>query len=237
MGPTRGTRTADTSQNAAVRVVCLSEHFERVGLRCLGFVIYNDYCYLMAGATTLINSTDRNAYILASPPPSPPPLLPPMSPPPPPPTLPIPPGVPPAPPPFRPPPPAFPANVSGACPWMNGGSSMNDNELVCWDGTTCDVWKDGWECCICRGGRYLCPNNYPVFCGPPGLDQVSGLDWKCATHCSNDGYQRGCSPQDQLHPGRPLPPHYCAPNPTSLPALPASTASTASTATGATSTA
>lgn len=50
-----------------------------------------------------------------------------------------------------------------ACPWEHGTTGKNDT-MLCGDGTTCDGWKDGWNCCVKRKGRIQCPLNYPHMC-------------------------------------------------------------------------
>jgi hypothetical protein len=136
---------------------------------------------------------------------------------------------PPPPPPYAPPPPPpeFPslAHCSGAeascCPWVQIGDSGEEDVLVCWDGTRCNVndavdGEDGWRCCDCRGGRALCPLNWPTFCAPLNLKNQSAPvtvdtfvttkhhDWLCmAPNNCDANQQRECTQgfgASSLHP-------------------------------------
>jgi hypothetical protein len=68
------------------------------------------------------------------------------------------------------------AHEHSACPWLDGSSGVQDN-MVCMDGSMCDVEEDssGWQCCDSRGGRGKCPPAFPHLCA----------DNSCATECTS----------------------------------------------------
>lgn len=57
-----------------------------------------------------------------------------------------------------------PYNWATDCPWATAGNTGQHNIMKCFDGTFCNGAAEGWDCCVCHGGRALCPSNFPHMC-------------------------------------------------------------------------
>lgn len=64
------------------------------------------------------------------------------------------------------------------CPWETKTAPVD--HLMCTDGSYCSVSGEGsWACCSgTKGGRMLCPENYPFMCAEP-LKCVGSSDYCC----------------------------------------------------------
>jgi len=84
---------------------------------------------------------------------------------------------------------------SCGCTWVTPSglpiTSSTDNMLVCNDGSTCmgddNDHEDGnWDCCDGRGGRAMCPPNWPYMCADP-KGSPAGTDYSCWDDCELRG--------------------------------------------------
>ena len=72
-----------------------------------------------------------------------------------------------------------------------------NNTLGCADGTTCeaddnDPVNGGWDCCKERGGRIMCPFNYPYMCAKENAC-AQETDYCCEdADCGYLGGEREC---------------------------------------------
>jgi len=88
------------------------------------------------------------------------------------------------------------------CSWVTATgmpiTTNTDNLLACYDGTTClgndnDHVNGNWDCCDNRGGRIMCPPNYPNMCADP-KGSPSTKDYGCYQDCeaAGQGGNRQC---------------------------------------------
>jgi len=111
-----------------------------------------------------------------------------------------------------------PKPVAPSCPFLTTTTGQND-VLQCMDDTFCNAATDplGWGCCKCRGGRKVCPLNYPTLCATP--DQCGGNTAHCCSTdvtCAAHGGVRQCPAGGLLF----RPKHSTCPAPTPMPVAP-----------------
>jgi len=62
-------------------------------------------------------------------------------------------------------------------------------DITCADGTKCSWYKDGWDCCVGKGGKTNCPPANPFLCSKPNACH-NGQDYCCSPH------EEGCAKQN-----------------------------------------
>ena len=67
-----------------------------------------------------------------------------------------------------------------SCPRPHTGDYF---DIACADGSKCSWYKDGWDCCVGKGGKTNCPEQQPFLCSKPDA-------------CS-DGKEFCCSPTEE----------------------------------------